>query len=162
MKRLLVAFIGLVSMGEVMASEPIQLSLTPAVAIHSKTEQIEGASLNVWGENPQHAFAFGIVNGSTGDSAGLSWSWILNYAEDYTGVQWAMVNYTKGNFMGWQSGVVNYAKELKGLQLGMVNYAETGDSGVQIGFLNIIKENEWFSELPGKLAPGMIFVNWSF
>ena len=162
MKRLLVAFIGLVSMGEVMASEPIQLSLTPAIAIHSRTEQIEGATLNVWGENPQRAFAFGIVNGSTGDSAGLSWSWILNYAEDYTGVQWAMVNYNKGSFMGWQSGIVNYAGELKGLQLGLLNYAETGDSGVQIGFLNIVKENKWFSELPGKLAPGMIFVNWSF
>ena len=162
MKRLLVAFIGLVSMGEVMASEPIQLSLTPDIALYNKSERIEGVALSIWGENPQYAFAFGFVNGSTGDSSGLSWSYILNYAEDYTGVQWAMANYTKGSFVGWQSGIVNYAGKLKGLQLGLVNYAETGNSGVQVGFLNIVPENKWFSELPGKLAPGMIFVNWSF
>jgi hypothetical protein len=162
MKRLLVAFIGLVSVGEVMASEPIQLSLVPDVAIYKKTERIEGVALSIWGENPQSGLALGFVNGSTGDSSGLSWSYIINYAENYKGVQWAMANYTKGNLTGWQAGAVNYAGKLNGLQLGMVNYAATGDSGVQVGFLNIFPENKWFSGLPDKLAPGMIFVNWSF
>lgn len=162
MKKLLAVVIGLIGMSPVMASEPIQLSLTPDIALHSKTERIEGVSLNIWGENPQYAFALGFVNGSTGDSSGFSLAYILSYAEDYTGVQWGMANYTKNNFFGWQSGIVNYAGNLKGLQLGLINYAETGNSGVQVGFMNIVRDNPWFSELPNKLAPGMIFVNWSF
>ena len=146
-----------------LAARPIQLSLTPEIALYDRSETIEGLTLNVWGENPQTGLALGIVNGSTGRSAGLSWALILNYAEDYTGVQWAIANYTKGDFLGWQGGGVNYAGKLTGLQLGFVNYAQAAASGVQIGLVNIIPENTaWFSELPKAVAPGMIFVNWRF
>ncbi|MEO5365858.1 MAG: hypothetical protein H7831_05795 [Magnetococcus sp. WYHC-3] len=171
------AFLGatLLLSGSLYASEPIQLSLTPEIAIFDRNTRIEGLALSIWGENPQTALALGIVNGSTGQSAGLSISWILNYADDYDGVQWALVNYTKGNFLGWQSGFVNYtgglmkgfqggfvnyAGRLTGLQLGFVNYAETAETGVQIGLVNLIPSNAWFSGLPDELAPGMIFVNW--
>jgi hypothetical protein len=167
MNKLVMTCIALIGLNtamaaDVKASKSLQLSLTPDIALQSKTERINGVALSIWGENSQYAFAFGFVNGSTGDSSGFSWSYILNYAEDYTGVQWGMANYNKGSFHGWQSGIVNYAGTLKGLQLGLVNYAEKGDSGVQVGLVNIIPENKWFSELPPKLAPGMIFVNWSF
>lgn len=159
------------------ASEPIQLSLVPDVAIHDRTTQIEGLSLGIWSENPQSALTLGIVNGSTGQSSGFSWAYLINYSDSYKGVQWAPVNYVKGSFLGWQSGIVNYSDDsmhglqtgfinyaghLKGLQLGFLNYAERVDKGVQIGLINLMPENEWFSGLPDELAPGMVFVNWHF
>ena len=156
---------------------PIQLSLTPDVALFDRHTTVEGLCLSIWGENPQTALALGIVNGSTGDSAGLSWAFILNYADSYKGLQWAPVNYTKEEFLGWQAGlvnytegtmkglqtgVVNYAGRLTGLQLGWVNYAATAKTGVQIGLVNLMPDNRWFTGLPDELAPGMVIVNWRF
>lgn len=158
-------------------SQPIQLSLTPDVAIFDKNTTIAGVSLSIWGENPQKGFALGFVNGSKGDSAGFSLGILFNYAENYKGVLWAPVNYTKADFVGWQLGVVNYSESsmkglqtgvvncagnLTGLQLGVVNYATKATSGVQIGVLNIIPQNQWFTNFPNELAPGMIIVNWRF
>ncbi|MFA7173892.1 MAG: hypothetical protein WC340_10855 [Kiritimatiellia bacterium] len=177
MKKLLLVLAGVASISCVMASQPIQLSLTPEIALFDRTELIEGVALSIWGENPQTALALGFVNGSTGQSAGLSLSFVLNYADDYKGFQWAAVNYTKGDFLGWQagfvnytegtmkglqSGFVNYAGKLTGVQFGFVNYAESAETGVQIGVVNLIPSNPWFSELPDQLAPGMIFLNWGF
>jgi len=174
----------LVAVGAMAGPKPLQLSLTPGIAIYDRTEKIEGFTLGIWSENPQAAFALGIVNGSTGDSAGLSVG-ILNYADSYRGLQWGLVNYTKGDTLGWQGGfclglvgsvvnytggtmkgfqcgVVNYAHSLNGFQLGLVNYAEVATSGVQIGVVNIMPQNHWFTELPDELAPAMILVNWRF
>jgi len=162
MKKLLAVFVSAMGLSSVMASEPIQLSLTPDIALFERSERIEGLALSIWGENPQSALALGFVNGSTGQSAGLSWSFILNYAEDYKGVQWAAVNYTEGDFFGWQAGFVNYAGKLTGLQLGFVNLADSAETGVQIGLVNLMPHNAWFNKLPDELAPGMIFVNWCF
>ena len=142
-------------------SKPFQLSLTPGIAIHSEETFIKGVTLNIWGENPQAAFAFGFVNGSSGNSAGFSWG-LVNYAENYTGVEWGTVNYAKGNFKGLQSGFFNYAGKLKGLQFGAINYAKTVESGLQIGLVNIIEQNKWFTGFPKELAKGMVFVNWRF
>jgi len=178
MRKIHAAFLGVLIAGASMAgTKPIQISLTPDVSLYGRNETIEGLSLSLWGENPQRALALGVVNGSTGRSFGLSWALLLNYADDYTGVQWAPVNYTKGDFLGWQAGAVNYtggrmkglqsgwvnyAGRLTGLQFGFVNYAETAETGVQIGLVNLIPQNDWFSDLPDALAPGMIFVNWRF
>jgi hypothetical protein len=184
MKKLLTVLVGMIGVSRVMASEPVQLSLTPDFAIYASSERIEGVALSLWGENPQSAFALGLVNGSTGDSVGLSVG-LVNYADSYTGCQWSFVNYTAGDFAGWQGGplfgllvsavnwtegsmtgfqcgLVNYAGKLNGLQIGFVNVADTADSGVQIGVVNILPENAWFSNLPDELAPGMILVNWHF
>jgi hypothetical protein len=165
---------GIMSMGGVMASEPIQLSLTPEFALFDRNVRIEGLALSIWGENPQSALAIGFVNGSTGESAGLSLG-LLNYADNYTGFQWAAVNYNKGDFLGWQlsfvnyagghmkglqSGFVNYADKLTGLQFGFVNVAESAETGVQVGLVNVMPRNAWFSKLPDELAPVMVFVNW--
>ncbi len=153
-----------------------QLSLTPDVAIHSRTTTIRGVSIGIWSENPQHSFTLGFVNGSTGESSGFSWALIANYAESYKGVQWGLVNVTKTSFVGWQSawvnysrgtctglqtGLVNIAEEFKGLQWGTINYADNL-RGVQIGLLNIAVNNPWFKEFPSKLATGFPIVNWSF
>lgn len=166
----------------------LQLSLTPDVALQSRDTIINGVSLNIWGENEQSAFALGLVNGSTGDSAGLSWG-IVNYAENYSGVQLGFVNYAGGEFIGaqfggvnaamavtgLQCGFVNYAENLRGvqlggvdvalnasgLQLGFINYAESLH-GVQVGFINIVTENPFFDDFPDKLATVFPVVNWSF
>ena len=174
----------LVSTGAMAGTRPFNLSLTPDIAVYSRSDTIEGLTLSVWGENQQTSLALGIANGAIGQSAGLSVGF-LNYAENYKGLQWGLVNYTDKDFAGWQggpffglvvsvvnytggtmkgfqAGVVNYAGTLTGLQLGVVNYAEAADGGVQIGLVNIIPPNPWFSGLPDALAPGMILVNWRF
>jgi len=185
MKKILVLLgLALVTVGASAEPKPFQLSLTPALSLYGRNEKIEGFTLGIWSENPQAAFALGFVNGSTGDSAGLSVG-ILNYADNYRGLQWGLVNYTKGDTLGWQGGfclglvgsvvnytggtmkgfqcgVVNYAHSLNGLQLGLVNYSEVATSGVQIGVVNIMPQNQWFTELPDELAPAMVLVNWHF
>jgi len=178
MKKIIgIVFVLIFVASGVMASSPIQFSITPEVAVVDRDVRIEGLSLGIWSENPQTALALGVVSGSRGQSAGLSWSFLLNYADSYKGIQWALVNYNRANFLGWQSGLVNYtegtmkglqtgainyADRLIGMQWGFFNYAETVETGVQIGVVNIIPRNAWFSELPNELAPGMIFVNWKF
>jgi len=167
----------LLTTGVMAGNKPLQLSLTPDIALVNRNEKIEGLSLNIWGENPQAGLALGFVNGSTGESAGLSLGLILNYADSYKGLQLAAVNYTKADFLGWQigfvnytdgfmkglqTGVVNYAGKLTGLQFGFVNYAASAKTGVQIGLVNLMPQNAWFTGLPDELAPGMILINWCF
>lgn len=166
-------------------TRPLNLSLTPDIAIYDRTETIEGLTLSIWGENEQTSLALGLANGSVGQSAGLSVGF-LNYAENYKGLQWALVNYTSGDTVGWQGGFffgligsvvnytggtmkgfqaggVNYAGHLTGLQLGILNYARTADDGVQVGIINIIRQNTlWFSGMPEEFAPAMILINWRF
>lgn len=178
MKKLITisAFVACVACAKAGGNPFFQASLTPDIAVQSKTTEIDGICLSIWGENPQHAFAIGFVNGSTGESKGFTWSFFYNYADSYTGVSWALVNHSKEKFVGWQSGVVNYSQgyfkglqsgwinvseEFHGLQWGLVNYSENL-RGVQIGFANIARNNPWFNEFPDKLATGFPFVNWSF
>jgi len=181
MKKLLAFLIlALVSSGAMAGTKPFNLSLTPDVALCDRSDTIEGMTLSVWGENPQSSFALGIANGTVGQSVGFGLG-VLNYSDDYKGLQWGVVNYTKKNALGWQgflfggfvnytydtitglqTGVVNYGGLLKGVQFGLVNYASDADDGVQIGLINVMPKNQWFSGLPNELAPGMIFVNWRF
>jgi hypothetical protein len=157
-------------------SRVFQASLTPDIAIYSRTTEIDGLSLNIWGENPQRGVTLGIVNGSTGESSGFTWG-LVNYSDSYTGVAWGWINVNKVNFVGWQDGwvnvaegtftglqsgwIFNYAREFHGLQVGLVNYAQNLH-GVQIGLANIAMNNPWFSDFPDKLATGFPIVNWSF
>jgi hypothetical protein len=153
----------------------IQLSLTPDIALYPRNTMVRGVSLNIWGENHQTGLTLGIVNGSSGDSAGFSWG-IVNYDESYHGVQWGIVNMSREEFVGWQRGVVNVscgkftgfqdgfvnvAEDARGLQLALINYAQRLD-GVQVGLVNVAANNPWFTEFPDKLAKGFPIVNWSF
>jgi hypothetical protein len=173
-------------------TKPFNLSLTPDIALQNRADSIHGVTLSIWGENQQKSLALGIVNGSNGDSGGLSIG-LLNYAKNSTGVQWGLVNSVSGNFKGWQDGWVNSvsgdftgwqdglfnytggemhglqsgwfncAGKLRGVQFGLVNYAKTVSDGVQVGLLNLIPQNAaWFTDLPDSVAPGMLFVNWRF
>lgn len=175
----------LAARGAVAGNYPLNLSLTPDVALHERSDRIEGVALSVWGENPQAAFSLGLLNGSTGDSAGLSIA-VGTYAENYVGLQWSLVNYTDFDFAGWQGGfclglvgsvinytgnrmeglqigVVNYAHRLAGVQLGVLNLADDAVPGVQIGILNVIESNtRWFGAMPDSLAPVMVLLNWRF
>jgi len=136
---------------------------------YDRTETIEGLTLSIWGENPQTSLAIGIVNGTTGDSAGLSWGWLVNYADNYKGVQWALINYAKDDFIGWQGGVhqlhkgsmkgfqsgtVNYADRLKRAAARLINYAEDVDAGVQIGLAISSPENRMVQPAAGRVGPG--------
>jgi len=153
----------------------LQLSLTPELALEPRTTIIDGVSIGIWNENPQHGAAFGIINGSTGNSSGFSWG-IVNYDDTYKGVQWGVVNYSREYFIGWQRGWVNLAngefygfqssfvnvsRQFTGLQLGIVNYA-SDLKGVQLGLVNISANSPWFSDFPDKLTPAFPFFNWSF
>lgn len=178
MKRLLILLAAITVTTGVMAdTKPFNISITPGISIFDRSTRIEGITLSIWGENPQLSLALGIVNGTTGNSAGLDWAWILNYADNFKGVRWALANYGKQDIMGWdggfvnylpgtatglETGGVNYANRFKGVQFGFFNFVDTTDTGVQIGIINIIRSNKsWFSDLPNSLAPVMIFVNWS-
>jgi hypothetical protein len=162
MKKIILLSILVASVATVKADNPFfQASLTPDIAVQSKSTEIDGICLSIWGENPQHAFALGFVNGSTGDSQGVSLGFFVNYADSYTGLDWAMVNLAKQKFTGVQLGMVNVAKEFHGLQWGLINYTENL-RGVQIGLANIAINNSWFENCPDQLAKGFPFVNWSF
>ena len=152
-----------------------QASLTPSVALHPSSTQINGLTLGIWSENPQRGATFGFVNGSTGDSKGFTWG-LYNYDESYTGVQWGLANYSSKSFKGWQysfvnldqgyfkglgMGFANISQETHGVQMGAFNYADQL-TGIQLGFINIAANNEWFSNFPNQLAKGFPFFNWSF
>jgi hypothetical protein len=146
------------------STQKFQLSLTPDIAIHSEETRIGGVSIGIWSQNPQDAFALGIVNGSTGTSSGLSLGLLANYAENYKGAQLAwLANYASGEATGLQLAAFNYATKLHGLQLGFVNFADTCDKGIQIGLINIMNQTkEWFTNFPNEVAPGMVLVNWRY
>jgi hypothetical protein len=177
MKKILVMSVFVAGALAARADDPaaFQLSLTPSAAIQPSSTQINGLSLNIWGENPQSGVAFGFINGSTGESKGFSWG-LYNYDESYTGVQWGLANYSEKSFVGWQDGLVNldegyskgfivglvnYSDEMHGLQVGVFNYADDLN-GVQIGLLNVANDNDWFTDFPNQLAKGFVLVNWSF
>jgi hypothetical protein len=126
------------------AETAFQASLTPDAAIYPKTQKIEGLTLSIWGNNPQTSIALGIVNGTSGDSKGVSIGF-ANYGQSYTGLQF---------------GFANADDDLKGLQFGVICSTKRTNSGIQIGLLNFIKESKWFSNFPNELAPFMILVNW--
>jgi hypothetical protein len=176
MKKQLILAGLVITAASVRADTPIQLSLTPDIALFPKDTLVRGLALNIWGQNPQTSLNLGLVNGSTGDSAGFSWG-LANYADSYRGVQFGWVNLSYENYVGWQqgwvniaqgtftgfqSGLINVSESTTGFQLGVINYAQTL-KGVQIGFVNLAMNNQvFFEELPDQLAPGFPILNWSF
>ncbi len=178
MKRLLACLVvtaGLAAGGRA-AEASFQASLVPDLALRDQTDTITFLSINLWGMNPQHAVAIGFINGSYGQSSGLSLGGI-NYSENYTGTQLGLLNYTSSDFFGWQAGCINYtadnfsgfqlgflnyAGRLTGLQLGLFNMAPQADHGMQLGLINLLPENQhWFTGgMANEIAPVTVFVNW--
>jgi len=121
------------------------LSAAPGLALHDRNQKIEGLTLSLWGENPQTSLAIGFVNGTAGNSAGVSFG-LINYSDTYKGLQF---------------GFLNSSKKLKGVQFGAINIAKGKKTGFQVGFLNVIPSNKkWFSNFPNEIAPFMIIFNW--
>jgi hypothetical protein len=88
MKKCWIVFTSLLVAGGAFAqTKPFNASLTPDYSVYGRNVTIEGLTLSIWGENQQTSLALGIVNGTTGNSAGLSWGYILNYGDNYKGVQ---------------------------------------------------------------------------
>jgi len=126
-------------------SQAFQASLAPGIAIHDRHQEIEGLTLSIWGENPQTSLALGIINGTAGNSAGVSLGFV-NYGDTYKGVQF---------------GFINTDKNLHGAQFGFLNITDGKKTGFQFGLLNVIKTNKkWFSNFPNEIAPFMLFINW--
>ena len=145
-KTLILCIIACVITSTVFAeSKVFQASLAPGIALHDRHQRIDGFTLSFWGENPQSSLALGIINGTAGNSSGLSLGF-LNYGETYKGVR---------------IGAINADKKLHGFQLGIFNIAKDTKSGFQFGLVNIIVKNKkWFSNFPDEIAPFMILVNW--
>ena len=180
MKKILACVIAAAGLVSAASAEDaaFQASLVPNTALRDSTDHITAVSLNIWGLNPQHALAIGLINGSYGQSGGLSIGGV-NYAENYTGMQCGFLNVARSDFNGFQAGWVNYtadvcsgfqlaflnyAGRLTGLQLGLLNMAAQADHGLQIGLVNLLPENrQWFSAgLANELAPVMVIANWRF
>lgn len=178
MKKILAGLVVVAGLatGAQAADASFQASLLPGAALRPMTDTITGFSLNLWGMNPQRAVALGVINGSYGDSSGLSLGGI-NYSERYTGTQLGLLNITSSDFFGWQAGGINYtadifsgfqlgflnyAGRLTGLQLGLFNMAAQADHGMQLGLVNLLPENRhWFSAgLANEVAPVTVFLNW--
>ena len=175
MKKILFVMTFAMTAAGVFADTPIQLALTPDIALYPRTDFVRGLTLEIWGENPQAGLAIGFVNGSSGQSSGLSIG-LANYADSYTGVQigfinlstdnffgaqFACVNVAQGTFQGFQGGFVNISEDTTGAQIGGFNYAEKLN-GMQFGFINVAMNNEPFTAFPQQLSPVFPFLNWSF
>ena len=78
-----------------------------------------------------------------GHMRGVQLGYVLNYAQQLTGVQLGTVNVV-GSGRGLQLGIVNTSKgELAGVQVGLVNYADEADAS--IGLIPVTKKGGvWF------------------
>jgi hypothetical protein len=136
--------------------KPIQISLFNPVQIFPEDNSITGVRLNlIYGRNVSiTGLDLGLINHTTtGISTGVQWGLVGLADSDFIGWQDNVVNWTKGNFNGFQLGIVNRAAHMTGFQLGVVNYAMSAE-GLQIGVVNIIREGGMFPFFP--------IVNWSF
>lgn len=149
---------------------PLQLALFNPVQVRPEDTSIFLLRVNlIYGKNVSvKGLDIGIANHCSGGiSKGLQWG-IVGFVEgDFIGWQDQFVNMTAGTFTGFQSGFyndldngeafqlgcINRARAVSGLQLGIVNYTESM-YGLQIGLINFIKEKDRLPVLP--------IVNWSF
>lgn len=149
---------------------PFQLALFNPAQVRPEDTSIFLLRFNlIYGKNVSvKGLDIGIANHCTGGiSKGLQWG-IVGFIEgDFIGWQDQFVNIVGGTFTGLQSGfyndldngeafqlgVINRARSVSGFQLGLVNYTE-GMYGLQIGLINFIQDKDKFPVLP--------IVNWSF
>jgi len=107
--------VALVATGAVAASKPIQLSLTPDIALYGRSEQISGLTLNIWGEEPADGAGLGVGQRINREQHGRE-SGHPELRGQLQGPAMGFVNYTKQDFSGWQGG------PFFGLLVSAVNY----------------------------------------
>lgn len=152
------------------AEEPLQLSLFNPIQVRPEETSIFLLRVNlIYGKNVSvKGLDIGIVNHCSGGvTKGLQWGLVGFIEGDFIGWQDHFVNMVGGTFTGLQSGFyndldngeafqfgfINRARTVSGLQLGIVNYTESM-YGLQIGLINFIREKDKLPVLP--------IVNWSF
>jgi hypothetical protein len=136
------------------AQGPIQLSLFPGAQIVPENENVTAFRLALYGKNTStEVFDLALVAQNTdGHSRGVQWAFV-GLQNDFTGWQYALVNYNTGEHTGLMTGGVNYTQNFTGLQWGLVNYTDTAN-GLQLGLLNFINK--------GGMLPIFPFFNFSF
>jgi hypothetical protein len=97
-----------------------------------------------------------------GDLKGIQFGAIYNCVEGQSeGIQWGLVNTTKGDLTGAQLGFVNFVDgKATGLQWGFYNQAGSLE-GIQLGLININKSGDWITKTPQ--SPNFFpLINWGF
>jgi len=152
------------------AEKTLQLSLFNPIQVRPEETSIFLLRVNlIYGKNVSvKGLDIGIVNHCTGGvTKGIQWGLVGFVEGDFIGWQDHFVNISGGTFTGLQSGFyndldngeafqfgfINRARTVSGFQLGFVNYTESM-YGLQIGLINFIKEKDKLPVLP--------IVNWSF
>ena len=152
------------------ADEPFEFALFSPLQVRGPDSAIQVLRLSlIYGENVSvKGLDIGLVMRNTGgESKGLQWGLVGFVEGDFVGWQNTWVNVVDGTVTGLQTGLynqaaagevfqlglVNMADDVSGFQLGLVNFAENM-YGLQIGLVNIIQSKTAFSFLP--------IVNWSF
>ncbi|HER44260.1 MAG TPA: hypothetical protein ENO08_07365, partial [Candidatus Eisenbacteria bacterium] len=120
------------------ADQPLQLALFNPVQIRPEDTSIFLLRVNlIYGKNVSvKGLDIGIANHCSGGvSKGLQWG-IVGFIEgDFIGWQDHFVNMTKGTFTGLQTGFYNELDNGEAFQFGFINRARSV-SGFQLGFIN--------------------------
>ena len=83
------------------------------------------------------------------DFTGGQLSWLASITEgNAQGLQWAIYTSSGPGSSGVQLGLLNTAEDFSGLQFGLINITETMRSGLQIGLVNIINNKEKLKVFP--------------
>ena len=140
------------------AYTPFMLSFVSPLQVPPRDFDCGGLRLNlVYGEcRDFDGLDLGTVGRATGHGNGFQAALLANIVDgDGLGLQFAPVNYVKGEYAGLQAGVANYsakaktfqlgfyngAEHIEGLQIGVINTTRTM-IGVQIGLVNVIQDND--------------------
>jgi hypothetical protein len=150
--------------------EVFQLALIAPIQFRDESLSIRLLRLNlIYGRNVSvQGLDIGLINHCTGGtSLGLQYG-LVGYIEgNFVGWQTNAIDVVKGRFTGLQTGIfnqmgngeavqwgfVNVASDVRGFQLGIINYTQRM-YGLQIGILNVIRQKESLPVLP--------VINWSF
>jgi len=118
--------------------KPIQLSLFNPVQLVPEKESISGLRLNLlYGVNRDvQGLDYGLVNHTRGNELAWQLGGIGYVEKDFFGWQDNWINITNGEFTGFQSGVFNQATTANGVEFGLVNVTQSMH-GLQIGLLNM-------------------------
>lgn len=139
MKILLLAIVTLLlaTPGVVLADGPINLSLVPSLQI---VGQNTGSFTGVqW-------TAAGLVDGVF---TGWQNSWLASVTKgNMQGLQVGAYTHSGTGSSGVQFGIFNTSDDFSGLQFGLVNITQVMRSGLQIGLINIIKSKEKLKLFP--------------
>lgn len=123
--------------------KPFQIALFNPIQIYNEDTPIQIFRLNlIYGKNAYvKGLDLGLVNHTTsGTTKGLQYG-LVGYNEGgFVGWQNSFVNVTEGEVLGLQSAVFNSAGGGEGMQYGLVNVTDARFSGLQVSLVNIAED----------------------